>query len=133
MLITAKLFINNESFTQRIWYTLITCAYKNKTIAYRDLLKAVGKSGNEMQELFNALTTIGNFEEKSKRPWVNALAVGNGEIPGNGFFYWAKAYCDRTELGKYTNEELFELIKQHCYDFWSDESTFLELKDLDLF
>lgn len=133
MLLTAKLNSNTQSFTQRIWYTLITCAYKNETITYRDLLKAAGKSGNEMQELFIALTKIGNFEQTSNRPWINALAVGKGDIPGTGFFNWAKAYCNGEEFRKYTNEELFDLIKQECFDFWSNKSTFLELKDLILF
>lgn len=133
MLLTAKLNSNYQSFTQRIWYILITCAYKKQTISYRDLLKSAGKSGDEMHELFNALTKIGNIEEKNNRPWVNALAVGYGNIPGTGFFNWVKAYCDEVEFKKFTKEELFNLIKEDCFEFWSNQSNFLEHKDLELF
>ena len=133
MLLTAKLFNKKESITQRIWYSLITCAHKQKTISYRDLLKDAGNSDYNMKDLFDSLTIIGNLEEKNNRPMINALAVSVGGLPGAGFFNWAKGVFDKKEMEKYTNEKIFELIKEDCYEFWSDDSRFLKFKDLVLF
>ena len=132
MLLTSKLFVHGESPTQRVWYTLIGCAHKNKTINYWDLQKAAG-SNLSMPDLFIALTKIGDLEQKNDRPWLNVLAVGHDEKPGPGFFTWSKKYFDAIQLKKHSDEYIFDLVKQSCYEFWSDESTFLKFKDLILF
>src|SRR6266496_1452228 len=122
------LFSRGDSNTHRVWRILINAAHYKRTVTYGELLSITGLSSFGMKGLFEALETVGEFERKSDRPWINGLVVGKTGKPGFGFFNWCKKYIPKERWSK-LETEVYEETLEWCYQFWSDDDTYEKLRN----